>query len=260
MRTGKSFTRSSPRCKRSLASATLSLGLTGALFLWVYGLCSPLPGILGDRCSKTKLIVGSLVRMEQSYSVVRAVAERCVSAQLPRLLGVSESLFMPAAYALMANAHGPATRSKAIAIFGTSQLVGVALGGSLSGFIAERLHWRVSFWMLGLAGLLFAFPLARFLRSLPDHFHMAPTPGKNRQPSVASSICFGYLPSGSSRLRSVCDIRPLSRLHLAADILVRQIFPRDGACRLRSKYLSANRHARWTARWLSTCRPIVRLR
>ena len=84
------------------------------------------------------------------------------------LLGISESLFMPAAYALMANAHGPATRSKAVAIFATSQMVGVAVGGSLSGFIAERLHWRASFWILGCAGLLFAFPLTRFFRRLPS--------------------------------------------------------------------------------------------
>jgi predicted MFS family arabinose efflux permease len=66
---------------------------------------------------------------------------------------------MPAAYALMANAHGPSTRSKAVAIFGTSQMIGVAVGGSMSGFVAERLHWRASFWMLRCAGLLFAIPL-----------------------------------------------------------------------------------------------------
>ena len=47
---------------------------------------------------------------------------------------------MPAAYALMANAHGPDTRSRAIAMFGTSQMVGVAIGGSVSGYIAQHLE------------------------------------------------------------------------------------------------------------------------
>jgi predicted MFS family arabinose efflux permease len=46
-------------------------------------------------------------------------------------------------------------------------MVGVAAGGSASGYLAEHLNWRVSFWCLGAAGLLFAFPLWRFLRSLP---------------------------------------------------------------------------------------------
>ena len=74
------------------------------------------------------------------------------------LLGVSESFFMPAGYALIAAAHGPRTRSRAIAVFGTSQLVGVAIGGSVSALIAERFDWRVSFWLLGTIGILFAYP------------------------------------------------------------------------------------------------------
>jgi predicted MFS family arabinose efflux permease len=147
------------------------LGLTGALFLWVYGFCSPAAGILGDRLSKTKLIVGSLAVWSSLTLLSGLSPNGSFLLSCRARLGVSESLFMPAAYALIANAHGPATRSKAIAIFGTSQLFGVALGGSGSGFIAELLNWRVSFWLLGLAGLLFALPLAQFLRSLPDHFH-----------------------------------------------------------------------------------------
>ena len=76
---------------------------------------------------------------------------------------------------LIANAHGPETRSRAVALFATSQLVGVAVGGSLSGYIAELLHWRVSFWLLGGCGLLFAIPLWRFLASVPPHFNGSPT-------------------------------------------------------------------------------------
>jgi predicted MFS family arabinose efflux permease len=83
-------------------------------------------------------------------------------------------MFMPAAYALMAAAHKPETRSRAIAIFGTSQLVGVGLGGSLSAFIAERLQWRASFWILGLIGILYAVPLSRFFRTMPDAFRWSP--------------------------------------------------------------------------------------
>jgi len=89
---------------------------------------------------------------------------------LRALLGISESMFMPAAYALMASAHGPETRSKAISLFGTSQLVGVAVGGSLSGWLAEQYNWRIAFWLLGSAGILFAIPLYRFLQGVPPSF------------------------------------------------------------------------------------------
>ncbi len=188
-----------PALQRQFGYSDTVLGLTGALFLWVYGFCSPVAGVLGDRYSKTKLIVGSLVAWSTLTVLSGASPNGGFLLACRALLGVSESLFMPAAYALMANAHGPATRSKAVAIFATSQLVGVAVGGSGSGFIAERLSWRVSFWLLGGAGILFAWPLALFLRSLPVHFHQGST--ADRQPATARSfLALFQIPS----LRLVC--------------------------------------------------------
>src|SRR5437773_12530145 len=49
-----------PALQKEFGYSDAVVGLTGALFLWVYGLCSPVAGILGDRFSKTKLIVASL--------------------------------------------------------------------------------------------------------------------------------------------------------------------------------------------------------
>jgi predicted MFS family arabinose efflux permease len=80
----------------------------------------------------------------------------------------------------MAAAHPPQSRSRAIAIFGTSQLLGVAVGGSLSAFVAERLNWRASFWILGAAGILFSLPLRRFFRHLPKSFQETSTPQNAR--------------------------------------------------------------------------------
>lgn len=143
------------------------VGLTGALFLWVYGLCSPVAGVLGDRWSKTNLVVGSLA-VWSGFTILTGLSPNGTFLLVCRaLLGVSESMFMPAAYGLIANAHGPASRSRAIAIFGTSQMAGVAIGGSVSGLIAQQFHWRVSFWLLGAIGLVFAVPLYRFFRTLP---------------------------------------------------------------------------------------------
>jgi predicted MFS family arabinose efflux permease len=159
-----------PALQKDFGFSDAALGLTGALFLWVYGLCSPLAGILGDRWSRPKLVTGSLL-LWSGFTVLSGFAPNGAALLACRaLLGVSESFFMPAAFALMANAHGPATRSKAVALFVTSQMIGVAVGGSLSGLVAERLHWRVSFWLLGGAGLLYAIPLWRFLHRMPESF------------------------------------------------------------------------------------------
>ena len=157
-----------PALQKEFGYSDAVVGLTGALFLWVYGLCSPLAGVFGDRYSKRVLVTASL-GIWSTFTVLSGLSPNGASLLACRaLLGVSESMFMPAGYALMANAHGAATRSKAISIFGTSQLVGVAVGGSLSGYIAERFHWRASFFVLGLTGILFAWPLWVFLGSLPD--------------------------------------------------------------------------------------------
>lgn len=147
------------------------LGMTGALFLWVYGFCSPVAGILGDRWSRTKMVTGSLAIWSFLTILTGFAPNGPTLLVLRALLGIAESLFMPAAFALMANAHGPETRSRAISTFATSQMLGVAIGGSLSGWLAEKFHWRFAFWALGTVGLLFAIPLWRFLQSTPESFH-----------------------------------------------------------------------------------------
>lgn len=181
-----------PSLQKEFGYSDAVLGLTGALFLWVYGLCSPVAGILGDRRSRTALVVGSLA-LWSTFTVLSGFSPNGAFLLACRaLLGVSESFFMPAAFALMAAAHGPETRSRAIAVFATSQMVGVALGGSLSGFVAERFHWRVSFWLLGGAGLLFAPLLARFFRTLPPHFRQS---GPAAPAPVASFLALLRIPS-----------------------------------------------------------------
>jgi len=159
-----------PELQKAFGFSNTQLGLIGALFLWIYGAFSPIAGILGDRYSRIKLVVGSLV-LWSTFTILAGLAPNGTLMLVFRaLLGISESFFMPAAFALMANAHGPSTRSRAIAIFASSQMAGVAVGGSLSGWIAQEFHWRYAFLLLGACGILFAIPLWRFLAGLPEAF------------------------------------------------------------------------------------------
>src|SRR6266536_13750 len=50
-----------PILKSELRFTDTELGLTGSIFLWVYALCSPIAGQIGDRFSKRILVVLSLV-------------------------------------------------------------------------------------------------------------------------------------------------------------------------------------------------------
>ncbi len=153
-----------PILKSELGFTDTQLGLTGSVFLWVYAFCSPIAGQIGDRFSKRILVVTSLVL----WSGVTALTGFAISAFMllacRALIGVTESLFIPPALALTANAHRPQTRSKAIAAFDTAQLAGVVMGAWFGGFMADHFHWRYAFFALGIFGILFAVPYSLFLK------------------------------------------------------------------------------------------------
>ena len=184
-----------PSLQKEFGYSDAVVGLTGALFLWVYGLCSPVAGILGDRISK-RLLITTSIGAWSGFTALSGLSPNGVFLLACRaLLGISESMFMPAAYGLIANAHGPETRSRAMSIFGTSQLAGVALGGSLSGYIAERYNWRTSFLALGLIGILFAGPMWIFLRGLPERFDHTPVNGPVQYATVGSFFALLRIPT-----------------------------------------------------------------
>jgi len=162
-----------PVLKRDLQLTDTHLGLTGSVFLWVYAIGCPLAGQIADRISKRRLVVLSLV----VWSLVTASTGFAHSAftllALRAAMGISESLYMPAAIALTAGAHPPERRSRAVAALTTAQIAGTVGGGWFGGWMAQRGQWREAFFVLGVVGLLFAFPYFTFLRGVieptPEH-------------------------------------------------------------------------------------------
>ena len=95
-----------PALQKEFGYSDAVVGLTGALFLWVYGLCSPLAGVFGDRYSKRVLVTASL-GIWSTFTVLSGLSPNGASLLACRaLLGVSESMFMPAGYALMVEVWG----------------------------------------------------------------------------------------------------------------------------------------------------------
>ena len=157
-----------PILKSELGFTDTQLGLTGSVFLWVYAFCSPIAGQLGDRFSKRTLVVLSLLLWSGVTTLTGFASSVFMLLACRALIGITESLFIPPALALTANAHGPRTRSRAIAVFDTAQLAGVVMGGWFGGWMADHFHWRYAFFSLGIFGILFALPYYGFLKGTSE--------------------------------------------------------------------------------------------
>jgi MFS family permease len=143
-------------------------GLLTAVFLWVYGVLSPLGGFLADRFSRSRVIVVSLL----VWSLVTwLTAHATTFNQLlttRALMGVSEACYLPAALALIADYHKADTRSLATGIHMTGLMVGSGFGG-LGGWIADRYDWPLVFTLFGVVGIAYAGFLGLVLKDAPSN-------------------------------------------------------------------------------------------
>lgn len=153
-----------PLLRRDLGMSDLVLGATGTVFLWTYAAVSPLAGYFGDRMSRARLLTVSL----GAWSLVMALTALVTSAgqllAMRALLGIAEAAYIPAATALIADHHEPGTRAKAIGIHLAGFSTGMVGGGSLAGYLGDRVGWRPSFVILGASGLLLTVACSLFLR------------------------------------------------------------------------------------------------
>lgn len=144
-----------PLLRSDLHINNMQLGMLGTVFLWVYGVVSPLGGYLADRFSRRKVILFSF----GIWSVVTFLLGfahtylQVLSAQA--MMGVGEACYLPAALALIADYHGEATRSRAVGLHQSGLYTGVALGGVGGGWIGQHYGWHGVFCVLGASGVLY---------------------------------------------------------------------------------------------------------
>ncbi len=175
--------------KTDLKMTDTQIGLVGAIFLWVYAFGCPIAGQIGDRLSKRLLVVLSLVIWSLVTVATGFAGTAVMMLGLRAAMGVSESLFMPTAVALTANAHTPDRRSRAIAALTTAQIAGTVAGSWFGGWMADRGEWRAAFFILGAVGVLYAVPYFLFLRTVDeDPAGVVKTSGRSFAVSVLTKI------------------------------------------------------------------------
>ena len=155
-----------------------NFGRLMAVFLWIYGLMSPISGIIADNLSRKKLIVGSLlVWSSVTYFMGLATTYDQVF-WLRALMGLSEALYLPAGLSLIADYHTCGSKSLAVGIHMTGLYLGQAIGG-FGATLAAAYSWNATFHWFGIIGIVYAVVLAIFLK---DKKRVAPEETRESTP------------------------------------------------------------------------------
>ena len=119
-----------------------NFGRLMAVFLWIYGLMSPVAGLIADRLNRKWLIVCSLF-VWSAVTYLMGVADTFNQVfWLRALMGISEALYIPA---------------------GTGLYTGQAIGG-FGATVAAAFSWHTTFHWFGIIGIAYAIILMLFLR------------------------------------------------------------------------------------------------
>jgi MFS family permease len=138
-------------------------GLLTSVFLWSYGLLSPLGGFLADKYSRKKMIVFSAL-IWSAVTLWTGFATTFGEMLVTRtVMGISEACYIPAALALITDYHRTRTRSLATGLHMSGLYAGLALGG-IGGYIAEWWGWRFGFQFFGVFGILYSIGLLFMLK------------------------------------------------------------------------------------------------
>jgi MFS family permease len=153
-----------PLLEKEMQLSPVQLGLLGSAFAWVYGLASPLAGMVVDRVRRKTAILGGL----HIWSIICAAT--ALSQNFRHLFwfraaeGLGETLYFPSSMSLISDYHGRETRSRAMGLHQTSVYVGTIGGGFFAGLIGQHYGWRLSFLVFGTLGILLGVVLHIFIK------------------------------------------------------------------------------------------------
>lgn len=170
-----------------------AFGALMAVFLWIYGLVSPFAGIVADRISRRRLVIGSLF-VWSGVTWLMGYASNFQELYILRaVMGISEALYIPSALSLIADWHEGKSRSLAIGIHMTGLYVGQAVGG-FGATIAASFSWHATFQWFGIIGIAYSFVLAMLLHDRPK----TPAADTEKAPTEATKAKKENLWSGLS--------------------------------------------------------------
>lgn len=164
-----------------------NFGYLMAIFLWIYGIMSPISGIIADRVNRKWLIIFSLfIWSAVTFSMGYATTFNQIY-WLRAFMGFSEALYIPAGLSLISDYHTNKTRSLAIGLHMSGIYMGQALGGFGATF-ATMFSWQQAFHTFGFIGIAYSFILILFLKEDSREKGAKISINKNTLPSLFRGV------------------------------------------------------------------------
>jgi MFS family permease len=152
-----------PLIKEDLRLSDTALGLLGSAFMVCYMVSAPLVGWIGDRASRVKLASWGLAIWSLATAGAGLASGYRFLLAARTAVGIGEASFGTVAPGLLAGYFPKERHGRVLSYLYLAIPVGSALGYLLGGVIGRNMGWHAAFFIVGIPGLLLAFPLG-FLR------------------------------------------------------------------------------------------------
>ncbi len=147
--------------KHDLHATDTQLGWLGSVFAIVFALGSLAAGVLSDILPR-RLVLAFGVAAWSGFTALGGVARSYWQLFTSRaVVGVTQSSYLPAAQAMLADYFPSRNRAQAMGIFWSGLVLGGVLAVWIGGLLASTFGWRSALFLVGLPGVLFAGLLAR---------------------------------------------------------------------------------------------------
>ncbi|MEN6541156.1 MFS transporter [Parvibaculum sp.] len=145
----------------------LMSGLAFALFYATLGVPIAMWADRGNR----RNIIALAVTVWSAMTALCGVASNFTHLLLARIgVGVGEAGSSPPSHSMIADLYPKESRSTAMAIYSIGVYLGAMIGLVLGGYVVQHYGWRMTFYVMGLPGLLIAL-LVRFTMKEPARGH-----------------------------------------------------------------------------------------
>lgn len=166
--------------KADLDLTDTQIGLiTGPAFSLTYAICAIPIAKISDRYSRTRVITVSIL-VWSGLTAAGGAAQSFPTFALSRIgVAVGESGLSPAAHSIISGYTTPASRPKAMAIYGLGAALGTTVALSLGGLISDHHGWRTALYLVGASGIILVLLV---VLTVKEPARLSDTPGSQELP------------------------------------------------------------------------------